>query len=162
MSPCAAINNPSDRSSGNTVMSCQFVLTWRCAAPFVNFSYVSDRGGLQFHAPAIVTLLKKCRPTTVARFVISIVVNSVKCAVRRPESHVKKEGEKRVLPAGANGNATTTIILPITIARIRTSLAHFAPCFIFGRITATHSKTMFQSTAINIHERSVSLTMSLA
>mgnify|MGYP001615676789 FL=1 len=161
MSPRAAIKNPGDRGSSNTVLSRQFVLTGRFTSTFIASSYMSDRHRRQFHATAIMALLKICCPTTVARRVVSIVIDSIKCMFRRSKSHIQKECKKRPLPASADFNSATAIIAPVTIPWIGTSLAHFAPCFVFRCVMTTRSKAMYQSASINIH-RTASLTMRVA
>lgn len=77
-------------------------------------------------------------PTTVARSVRSIVIDSVnRMATRRPRSHVGKEVLKRSHPALGNRDAAAAVIVVLRGVRIQAPVFHRAPGFVFGRVRAS-------------------------
>ena len=75
-------------------------------------------------------------PFYVARFIIPIVINTIKLVfrTRATTNGSKKVGEEDFIvfiPCQIYRDAATTIVLPIFSVGIRTSLSHVAPCLPF-------------------------------
>lgn len=84
--------------------------------------------GQPLSSAAVLTLQKFCRPATVARFVIAVVVDAVERMFRRRRfAHVGVEGFERIKPAVANYNASRSVITVCRGSGIKASLPHILP-----------------------------------
>lgn len=71
-----------------------------------------------------------CRPATVTRLIISIVINAVERSPRRTLAHVGKEVFEAVFPAVADGNSSRPVSGEIVMAGAQASLSHGSPRFV--------------------------------
>ena len=87
----------------------------------------------KFCVPTIHFLLGLCRPSTISRLVISVIVDAVD-GVRRscPWAEVGIKN-RETLPSIANRNPPTSIVLVIATRWVLATLAHMAPYFVFRR-----------------------------
>ncbi len=85
------------------------------------------------HPSTIVRLLKRCRPSTVARSVIAVVVQSVKRQAWRARSHVSKKGGEVIAPFVAHRNAASAVVLRVLSICIEAAPFGFAPRVVFTR-----------------------------
>jgi hypothetical protein len=80
----------------------------------------------------VIGLLRLCRPTNIARLIMSIVVGiPIERESWRALAHVFKERFKTILPFIAHGYSAATIILKCVIVRIKTALFSVRPRAIF-------------------------------
>ena len=85
---------------------------------------------------------------TIARLVISIVIDSInRMLSRRPFAHIsEKIGER--LPSRANPNTSPTIVFIVFLRRVTASSEHRCPNAIFRRATANHPRLAVFSVSI--------------
>lgn len=89
--------------------------------------------------PRIMRLFQSSSPTTVARFIIAVVIwVAIQASGGWAWSHVSVEQFKTVPPSVAHGDTPTTIILPCGTLRIEASLLSAQP----GKILATAVSSM--------------------
>lgn len=82
--------------------------------------------------PSVKSLFFFGSPSHISGFIIPVIVDSIKGAVRRPWPHIRVKGLKAFKPLAANLNSPTAIIEPrITIGVCATSL-HILPNLVFG------------------------------
>lgn len=86
-------------------------------------SFVSDFPG----RPPIVALLGHCRPATVSRLVIPVVVDAIQGFIRRTRTHIGEELGEVFFPFWADNNTPTAVIGPCIPGRIRTASSHLNP-----------------------------------
>ena len=79
----------------------------------------------------VVGLLFSRSPSTIARLVIPVIVNTIKRMVGWSYSHVSQEVDKEI-PSVANGNSSSTISSVKPRLRIGATLFHAHPCFVFS------------------------------
>lgn len=80
---------------------------------------------------SVVVLFKLCGPSNISRFVVSIVVDAIKRVISRwSDSHVFKEGSKRVIPTFADLDTASTVVVVDSKRRIVTPTSHVYPCVI--------------------------------
>ena len=98
--------------------------------------------------PSVPGLFGSSRPSAVARFVMPVVVDSIKRKSWRAATHVCQERAEIVSPAFADGDSTGAVILVGGILRIRAASFHVAPARILGGIGGsvsdafeTHART---------------------
>lgn len=92
----------------------------------------------------ITCLLKRCRPSTVGRFVIAIVVDAINgMNFRWLWPHIGQKSTEVVLPSFANMNAASTIVLKLRMASIETSRFDVSPRAVSCRVAT--SMTMLES-----------------
>lgn len=83
-------------------------------------------------------LLGLCGPSTVAGFVVPVIVDAVECPAERPWSHVREEVLERVHPSLTDGDSAASVVLPVPGVRISAALAHGGPTVKFrGGSTAS-------------------------
>ena len=89
---------------------------------------------LSWPRTATVVRLFLCRrPANIARFVVTVVVDTVdRMFKRRTGTYISKEGSEAVLPAITDRNASATVIDVPTIALIETTPLHAYPRSILG------------------------------
>lgn len=86
----------------------------------------------------IAVLLCPRRPSHIARFVMSVVVDAIERVIRRwAWPHIREEGVETATPAVAHGYAATTIVRERLHSWVMTAAAHVNPDLIFRR--ATHA-----------------------
>ena len=91
----------------------------------------------------IITLLNVHRPTTVTRFVISVVVDALdRMFFRRFATHIFEKIWKRIDPFLTHFNSTPAISSEEFGFGIGASFFHSRPCSIFRRCTARWSMAM--------------------
>lgn len=88
--------------------------------------------GQAYNIAGIKILNQRRCPSTVARLVITVVVNSVQRGSRRTLAHIGKEVLVGV-PTLANTNAAPAIKLVTVVTRVIAPLPHGNPCAIGGR-----------------------------
>src|SRR5213078_296340 len=77
-------------------------------------------------------LLRRGSPAAVAGFVVAIDVDTVDAVVRgRLASHIGEDRLEAVVPTLADPDATTAIVLVVSVVRIGTPLKHSCPRTIF-------------------------------
>jgi len=85
----------------------------------------------------IIRLLLACSPTTVARFVVSVVINAVQFVIRcwlRPSSHISEKVFKRITPALADYNPAPTVISVTRRCHTVASVLHGPPSLVFRAV----------------------------
>lgn len=87
-------------------------------------------------ATPIMYLLGLCSPTAIRRFVIAVVINSIKRPVDGLWPHILQEVLKRRAPAFTHCNSTPAIAKPITTFGISTTLDHRRPGAILRRFVS--------------------------
>jgi len=73
-------------------------------------------------------LLFSGRPSTIARLVITIIVDAFNGISSRRFSHILQESNKAIFPTITNGNSSTAVISVSGIFGVKTSLFHGNPC----------------------------------
>ena len=80
------------------------------------FARFDHRHWLIFHyykaTATISCLFHACRPSAILRFIVSVVVNSIKCLVLWSRSHICQKIFKGIYPAFANSNPAPAIKRP--------------------------------------------------
>lgn len=114
---------------------------------------LNDRAGysliLQFAGyRAITVLLGDGRPPTITRFIIAVVVDTVKGKILVGAlTHVCQEIYVRVSPSVANLYTASAIVVKVIVARIRASLNHILPDTVLTRPRLSMFGTGFRSQA---------------
>jgi hypothetical protein len=85
-------------------------------------------------AQVVLLLLARC-PATIIRTIVAVAVNAIQ-AVRWAGlwPHVLEEGDERIAPAVADGNAAAPIIRVRTVCGVVASFLHSLPRLIFGAL----------------------------
>lgn len=83
---------------------------------------------------SVARLLITSGPTTIARVIGTVVVNSVKRGTYRTITHVCVKGCERLAPSITNGNTAPTVIRVAFSLFVRASLDHALPYSVFPRI----------------------------
>jgi hypothetical protein len=81
---------------------------------------------------AVYSLLRGSSPATVAGFVVSVVIDSVKSHTRRLLAHVFQEVTK-VSPAITHCDTTAAPVFPAVVSRVRTASNHVRPGMVCRR-----------------------------
>lgn len=87
----------------------------------------------------IILLFFFCSPTTISRFITSVIINSIKRHIFWFFSHIFKKILKAINPICANRNSATSVISKKLTSRICTSLLHACP----GAISFASGKPRF-------------------
>lgn len=87
-------------------------------------------------AARVIRLLRRRRPSAVARLVVPIVVYPIDRRTVRARTHVREERREVFAPAIADSNSTAAVVAICAIGRIAASLSHRAPNTVFRRQTA--------------------------
>ena len=84
----------------------------------------------------VVGLLDSCRPSNIAGFVMAIVVDSVQCQRRLVWARADVSNKRRETrsPLLAYVNASTTVVLVMTISWVMAPLIHRSPDAVFSRV----------------------------
>lgn len=86
---------------------------------------------------SIVRLLCARRPSTVGRFVVAGIVDSIdRVRLRRTRAHVGKKGAEIVLPSVTDANAFLAVFPVVTIVRIAATVFYALPRRVFDALTA--------------------------
>ena len=89
----------------------------------------------EMRSACILHLFRRCNPSTVSRFIVSIIVNSINLMNQgRRNSYVPEERFKRYLPFLAYRNSSPSISIESFCRRIRTATIHIDPCLPFFRL----------------------------
>ena len=80
----------------------------------------------QYRLTPITCLRPTTCPATIPRFVITVVVNAVKCHTVRTSAHIQKECLKRT-PSFTDSDASTAVTRVCCSERIQTPLSHREP-----------------------------------
>jgi hypothetical protein len=82
-------------------------------------------------APSIVVLFKPCGPTAIVWFIVSIVVDAIKCiSTRGTRTHVCEE-QNEILPSFAYRNSPRAVVFEAFIVWVATATQHASPDVIF-------------------------------
>jgi hypothetical protein len=86
------------------------------------------RGSGVVGPPRVVVLFNACRPANVARLVVAVVVNAVKCQFGRwSRTNVGKERLETIAPTLADSDATTSVVSERWTVRVLAPLADTTP-----------------------------------
>lgn len=88
---------------------------------------------ISFAGATVLRLLGKCRPSTVARLIVAVIVDAVQ---RRPfgaSPHVRQKRFERSSPSLAHFNPTATVVCVCDMRRVFASLLHGRPGVVFPR-----------------------------
>jgi len=97
----------------------------------------------QMIGSSVVILDAFCSPSTVCRFVIAIIVNTVyRMLYRRTWANIPKERRKRIFPAITHHNTTTSIVVVRLEARIIAAAKYITPASVFRRLLTATSVAM--------------------
>lgn len=84
-------------------------------------------------AASVLCLLGLFQPSTVARLIVTVVVDAVNFVRRRWSlPHIRKEVLKRILPAVANRNAACAVSFVCFFVLVQAPAFNSAPDFVFG------------------------------
>jgi len=82
----------------------------------------------------IARLLLSCRPSTIARLIVALVVDAVEGMFgRRARAQIGVEIRKRFAPASAYVDAASAVSVPPIQERVAASASHLLPRFVLGR-----------------------------
>ena len=94
----------------------------------------------------IPSLIQAARPSAVARFVVSIYINTInRCSDKWARSNVSDECFKRRLPFFADADTATAVILVIWAMLGTTAHSHVHPTMIFGAKASAAGIAMLQA-----------------
>lgn len=83
--------------------------------------------------PAVCGLFERCRPSTIAWFVIAVIVDSIYGVFRRwAWPHVRKECRKIIDPSIAYCNSTPSPNVKVSMSRIKATFFDTGPATVFG------------------------------
>lgn len=106
--------------------------------------------GYRAHVPFVFgELLQASRPPAVPRLVISIAVQAINRVARRALTHVRKEIDKRAIPALAHLNSPTAILREILKVRVFAAPLHPNPDAV--------SRASFAATLVAVLQASVGI-----
>jgi len=100
------------------------------------FSFVRN----EFVFSGVVVLLLICSPSAVFRAVISICIDSIKRHSFWLVAHVFDKVFKRINPSVTDRDASTAVQIELRVSRVRASLFHCGPAFVFSGFCSAMNK----------------------
>jgi hypothetical protein len=119
-------NNMADSVSRNSIFYRKFFLL--SPFPFIGFSYFIYLYFCKLIITLIPTLFLLCSPSAISRFIIPIIINSIKGMIlARSASHVFEKFLIGVVPAFTNFNPSSSIIMEVLVICVGASMLHMRP-----------------------------------
>lgn len=112
------------------------------------FQFYADPRLRSSRVPIVIpiqVLFALCCPSTVVRFVISVIVDTVNRGANRLSAHIRQEVFERLSPTYTNRNTAPAIALPVFMLSICASLNHRRPSSVFWRGVTRERMAVLQS-----------------
>lgn len=98
---------------------------------------------------SVAHLFMACRPSAIAGFVVTVVVDAVnRMLFARPQTDIRQKIRERCEPSGANTNASTTVVLEVLERWISASTLNVAPGGVLGGPSAISRATVLKISGI--------------